>query len=49
MEEELVKMEEEFADAIVRNNPEDIRQLLPMTGSSSMPTEESSTGSAFWR
>jgi ketosteroid isomerase-like protein len=28
MEEELVKVEEEFADAIVRNNPEDIRQFV---------------------
>lgn len=28
MEEELVKVEEEFADAIVKNNPEEIRQFV---------------------
>jgi ketosteroid isomerase-like protein len=28
MEEELVKVEEEFADAIVKNNPEKIRQFV---------------------
>ena len=28
MEEELVKMEEEFADAIMKNNPEKIRQFV---------------------
>jgi ketosteroid isomerase-like protein len=28
MEEELVRMEEEFADAIVKNNPEEIREFV---------------------
>jgi ketosteroid isomerase-like protein len=28
MEEELVKMEQEFADAIVKNNPEEIRRFV---------------------
>jgi ketosteroid isomerase-like protein len=28
MEEELVKVEEEFADAIAKNNPEEIRQFV---------------------
>ena len=28
MEEELVKVEEEFADAIVKNNPDQIRQFV---------------------
>jgi ketosteroid isomerase-like protein len=28
MEEELVKVEEEFADAIVKNNPDEVRQFV---------------------
>jgi hypothetical protein len=28
MEQELVKLEEEFTDAIVKNNPEKIRQFV---------------------
>jgi len=39
-EEELLKLEREFAEAIVKNNLEDIADLLQMTGSSLARTEK---------
>ena len=39
-EEELLKLEKEFAEAIVKNNLEDIADLLQMTGSSLARTEK---------